>query len=133
MSELQDDPAAGFMTDVVGVLAGVLLLMSGAFEILQGASAIANDDLYAAGSDFLYQFDMTVWGWVHLVIGVLSIIVGIGILGGRSWALVAGMIIAGLSAIANFAFLPHYPLWAVTVIAVDLLIIHALSVQLRRT
>jgi membrane-associated PAP2 superfamily phosphatase len=120
------------MTDVVGVLAGVLLLMSGAFEILQGAAAIANGDLYSAGSDFLYQFNMTVWGWVHLVIGVLSIIVGIGILGGRSWALVAGMIIAGLSAIANFAFLPHYPLWAITVIAVDLLIIHALSVQLRR-
>ena len=132
MSKLRDDPTEGFMTDFVGVLAGVLLLMSGAFEILQGASAIANDDLYSAGSDFLYQFNMTTWGWVHLVIGVLSIIVGIGILAGRSWGQVAGMIIAGLSAIANFAFLPHYPLWAITVIAVDLLIIYALSVQLRR-
>src|SRR5690349_19343922 len=118
VSQVREDPTAGFMTDVVAVLAGVLLLMSGAFEILQGASAVANDDLYAAGSDFLYQFDMTVWGWVHLVVGVLSIIVGVGVLGGRSWALVAGMIIAGLSAIANFAFLPHYPLWAITVIAV---------------
>jgi hypothetical protein len=120
------------MTDVVSVLAGVLLLMNGAFEILQGASAIANDDLYSAGSDFLYQFDMTTWGWVHLVIGLLSIVVGIGVLAGKSWGLVSGMIIAGLSALANFAFLPHYPLWAITVIAVDLLIIHALSVQLRR-
>jgi hypothetical protein len=126
------DPAEGFMTDFVSVFAGVLLLMSAAFGILQGASAIANDDLYSAGSDYLYKFDMDVWGWTHVVIGVLCVVVAIGILRGSSWGQISGIIIAGLSAIANFAFIPHYPLWAITVIAVDLLIIHALAIQLKR-
>ncbi|WP_345518323.1 DUF7144 family membrane protein [Nocardioides conyzicola] len=120
------------MTDLVSVFAGVMLLISGAFGILQGASAIANDDLYSAGSDYLYKFDMDVWGWTHVVIGVLCVVVAIGILRGSSWAQVSGMIIAGLSAVANFAFLPRYPLWAITVIAVDILVIHALSTQLKR-
>ena len=119
------------MVDFVAILAGVLLLLNAAFGILQGASAIANDDLYSAGSDYLYKLDMTVWGWTHVVIGVLGFVVAIGILRGASWGLVSGMIIAGLSAIANFAILPYYPLWGITIIALDVLIIWALSVQLK--
>lgn len=126
------DPAAGFMTDFISIFAGVLLLINAGFGILQGASAIANDDLYAAGSEYLYRLDMTVWGWTHVVIGVLSAIVAVGILRGTSWGYVAGMIIAGLSAIANFAFLPLYPFWAIIVIALDVLVIHALATQLKR-
>lgn len=125
------DPAAGFLTDFISIFAGVLLLISAAFGLLQGASAIANDDLYSAGSDYLYKLDMTAWGWTHVVIGVLCLLVAIGILRGASWGQVSGMVIAGLSAIANFAFLPHYPLWAITIIALDVLIIWALSVQLK--
>ena len=119
------------MSDFISMFAGVLLLISGAFGTLQGASAIANDDLYSAGSEYLYKFDMTAWGWVHVVLGVLCLVVAIGILRGSSWAQVSGMIIAGLSAITNFAFLPHYPLWAITIIALDLLIIWALSAQVK--
>ena len=125
------DPDTGFMSDFVSIFAGVLLLISAAFGILQGASAIANDDLYSAGSEYLYKFDMTVWGWTHVVIGVLCLLVAIGILRGSSWGQVSGMVIAGLSAITNFAFLPHYPLWGITIIALDLLIIWALSTQLK--
>jgi len=129
---VKEDPADGFVIELVSVLAGVLLVIAGGFSIFQGAAAIADGDFYAAGSDYLYHFNMTVWGWVHVVIGVLCVIVAVGVLRGSSWGQVAGMLIAGLSALANFAFLPHYPLWAITVIAVDLLIIYALSTQLRR-
>lgn len=127
------EPDWGFMTDFMSIFAGVLLVIGAAFGILQGASAIANDDLYAAGSDYLYKFDMTVWGWTHVVLGVLGALVAIGIFLGTSWGRVCGMIVAGLSAIANFAFLPYYPLWAITVIAIDVLIIHALATQLKRS
>jgi hypothetical protein len=131
-TRVSNDPAGGFMTDVISMFAGVLLLVAAGFSILQGAAAIANGDIYAAGSDYLYDFNMTVWGWVYLVLGVLGLIVAIGVLRRTSWGQVSGMIIAGLSALANFASLPHYPLWAISVIAVDLLIIYALSTQLKR-
>jgi hypothetical protein len=127
-----DDSSGGLMTDIVSMFAGVLLMVTAAFAILQGASAIANDDIYAAGSDYLYQLNVTAWGWVYLVIGVLCFIAAIGILRGKSWGQISGIIVAGLSAIANFAFIPHYPAWAITIIALNVLIIHALSTQLKR-
>lgn len=122
--------AKGAFTDFTTMFAGVLMLVSASFEILQGLSAIANDDLYAAGSDYLYKLDMTVWGWVHLVVGVLTAIVAVGILAGKSWAWLCGIIVAGLAMLTNFAALPHYPLWAVVVIAFYALIIWALCLQL---
>lgn len=120
----------GAWADVVGTFAGVLLLMAGGFGMLQGASAVANDALYSQGSDYLYNFDMTAWGWVHLVLGAIGIAVAVGILMRRSWAQVSGMIVAGLSMLANFAFIPHYPFWAITIIAINVLVIWALSTQL---
>lgn len=128
----EESPGGALMTDLVSMFAGVMLLISAAFGIIQGISAIANGDLYAAGSDYLYTFNMAFWGWTHLVIGVLCLAVAVGILVGASWGQVVGMIIAGISALANFAFLPHYPLWAITIIAVDVLVIRALAVQLER-
>ncbi|GAA4371908.1 DUF7144 family membrane protein [Nocardioides caricicola] len=120
----------GALTDFTTMFAGVLMLVSASFEILQGLSAIANDDLYAAGSDYLYKLDMTVWGWVHLVVGVLSAAVAIGILAGQAWAWLCGIIVVSLSMLTNFAALPHYPLWSLVVIAFDALIIWALCLQL---
>ncbi len=119
------------MTDFVSTLAGVLLIVAATFEILQGAAAIANDDLYASSSEYLFRFDLTVWGWVHVVIGVLCFIVAVGILRNASWAQISGIIVAGLSAMANFAFLPYYPIWAIIVIAINVLIIYALSTKLK--
>lgn len=119
----------GALADFTAMFAGVLMLISATFEVLQGASAIANDDLYAAGSDYLYQLDMTAWGWVHLVIGVLTAVVGVGVLAGRSWAWLGGIIIVSLAMLTNFAALPNYPLWSLVVIAFNALIIWALCMQ----
>jgi hypothetical protein len=128
--EQYDRQTKGLWADLVSTFGGVLLLISGAFEILQGLAAITNQDLYSAGSDYLYKFDMTVWGWVHVVIGVLSAIVAVGVLARRSWGQITGVVIAGLSMIANFAFIPRYPLWSLIVIAVDALVVWALLTQL---
>lgn len=120
----------GALADFTAMFAGVLMLISASFEILQGASAIANDDLYAAGSDYLYKFDMTTWGWVHVVVGVLTAAVGVGVLAGKSWAWLCGLIVISLAMLTNFAVLPHYPLWSLIVIAFNALIIWALCMQL---
>jgi hypothetical protein len=125
-----DYSTKGAWADVVSTFGGVVLLIGSAMGALQGLSAIANDDLYSEGSDYLYKFDMQVWGTVHLVIAALSAIVAVGVLARKSWGQMCGIIVAGLSVIGNFAFLPHYPLWSLTLIALDALVIWALLTQL---
>lgn len=126
-----DYSTRGFAADLAATFGGVLLIIVSTFDVLQGASAIANDDLYSAGSEYLYRFDMDTWGAVHLVLGIIGIVVGVGVLMRAGWALVTGMIVAGLSMLTNFVFIPQYPLWSITIIAFDLLVIWALSVQMR--
>jgi hypothetical protein len=115
----------------VGLVAGVLLATVAAFEMLQGIAAIAKDAVYATDLDYAYELNLSTWGWVHLVIGLLLLGVALGILAQQSWGRVTGLIVAGLSALTNFAFLPYYPVWSLTIIAVNVLIIWALCTLLR--
>jgi hypothetical protein len=128
----RDHLARDFSVDFASTFAGVLLFVTAGFGILQGISAIANDDLYVAGSDYVYRLDITTWGWVHLVIGISAAIVAVGILLRVAWGQTIGIVIAGLSMLTNFAALPHYPWWSLTIIAFDAVVIWALTVQLRR-
>src|SRR4051794_33902920 len=128
----EDLSTRGFWADFGGTFGGVVLLLSALMGMLQGVAAIANDDLYSEGSDYLYKFDMTVWGTIHLVIAVLSLVVAIGILARKSWGLVCGLLVAGLSILGNFAFLPRYPIWSLVVIGFDALVMWALLTQLGR-
>jgi hypothetical protein len=75
----------------------------------------------------MFQFDITTWGWIHLILGIVVALAGVGLLAGRSWARVVGITLAVLSAIANFMFIPHYPFWALLVIALDVFVIWALA------
>lgn len=120
------------VADVTGVLAGCLLLVSAVGNFMQGLSAMAGDDLYVSTEEYLFKLDTTAWGWVHLVIGVLAGAVAIGILLQAAWGQVTGLIVAGLMILTNFAFLPHYPFWSLTIIAFSVLVMWALCTQLRR-
>ena len=126
-----DESMRPFAADFLATMGGVLLFVASCFDILQGGSAIANDSMYAEGTDYLYKLNMTTWGWVHVVMGVIGLCVAVAIMVRASWGQVVGMIIAGLSMLTNFAFLPHYPWWAATVIAFDAAVIWALSAQMR--
>ncbi|WP_028643221.1 DUF7144 family membrane protein [Nocardioides sp. URHA0020] len=128
-----DDSARGFVADLTATFAGVLLLLTSAFDILQGGSAVANDDLYAQGSEYLYKFDMTAWGWVHIILGVLGLAVGVGILRRASWGQITGIMIASLSMLTNFMFLPVYPVWSAFIIGFNAIVIWALCAQLKTT
>lgn len=109
---------------------GVMLVTVGVFQVLQGIAAIAKDDVYVRGISYVYEVDITTWGWVHLVIGIISLITGIGLLSSQTWASVVGIGIACLGAISSFAFLPYYPFWALIVIAFEVFIIWALTSDL---
>ncbi len=116
------DTAVGF-----AFFAASLLIMVGAFQAIQAVIALANDSFYVVGAEYVFQFDLTTWGWIHLGLGALLIVVGIFLLRGASWARWTAVGLAGLSALANFMWLPYYPLWAALVIALDVAIIWALT------
>ncbi|MGV9674946.1 DUF7144 family membrane protein [Nocardia sp. NPDC003482] len=107
--------------------AAVLLLTVGVLSFLQGVSAVANDDLFVTGPDYVYKFDLTGWGWVHIVLGVILAVCALGLMTGAAWARGAAIGIAALSILANFLWLPFYPWWSVAVIALDVVVIWAVA------
>ncbi|MEU7068614.1 hypothetical protein AB0B30_02755 [Streptomyces narbonensis] len=113
--------------------AAVLLSLAGLLGILQGITAIANDDVYARVGDYVFEFDLTAWGWIHLVLGVLVVLTGAGLFKGANWARAGGITLAGLSAVANFLWLPYQPWWALTLLAIDVFIIWALCASWSHT
>jgi hypothetical protein len=117
----------------LGIFAGAALLTVGVFQFLEGVAAAAKDDVFVRTTNYVFSFDLTTWGWIHIVVGILLAIVGGAILAGQRWALVAGVVLAILSALMNFVWLPYYPAWAIIVIAFDIAVVWALSTVLGRT
>ncbi len=126
-----EDSTKGAWATGIGLFAAVILLMLGTFQAFEGLSAILNDKLYVAGIDYVYTFDLTVWGWIHLIVGAVAVITAVGVFFEQSWAWVVGIIIAVLSALLNFMFIPQYPVWALVVIAFDIAAVWALSTMIR--
>jgi hypothetical protein len=114
------------------VFAAVLMMVAGAFQVIAGITAIVKDQFFARTPNYILTFDLTGWGWIHLVFGALLVIVGAFVLRGAVWARAVAIALVSLSAISNFLFLPYYPLWAILVIAIDVFVIWALATYSRR-
>ncbi|EID81206.1 MULTISPECIES: DUF7144 family membrane protein [Rhodococcus] len=109
------------------MVAAIVLLTIGILHVLSGISALMQDDLVVAGPEYIYQFDTTAWGWIHLVLGVIVAAVGVMLFTGATWARVGAMVICALSILANFLWLPHYPWWSVVMIVLDVFVIWAVA------
>jgi hypothetical protein len=109
------------------VLAATLMIMVGLFQAFQGLAAIINDEFYVVVSDYAFDVDLTAWGWIHLIAGVLVMIAGFGLFSGSKVAGVVAIILAGLSAVANFFFIPYYPFWSLLIIALAIYVIWAIT------
>jgi hypothetical protein len=109
------------------VFAAVMMLMVGAWQALAGLIAIFENEFYVPTRNYIFQFDATSWGWIHLVLGLIVAFAGWGLLSGQTWARLVGITLAALSATANFLFIPYYPFWSILIIAVDILVIWALA------
>jgi len=116
----------------IAVFAGVVMIIGGAFQALEGLSGIVHDKYLVVAPSTIYAFDVTVWGVIHLLVGLALLAIGIALLRGQTWGRFAGIIVAAISAILNFVWLPYSPLWAIIVIVVDVLIIWALASYLRQ-
>lgn len=112
--------------------AGCLLILGGIMAVFQGIGAIVNDDRYVITSNYVYKFDVTGWGWIHLILGLVLVAAGFMLFTGALWARILGVIAAGLNMIANFLWLPSYPFWAIVLIAVDVFVIWALTAGTHR-
>ncbi|MFF8280943.1 hypothetical protein ACF05T_33615 [Streptomyces lateritius] len=113
------------------IFAAVLLGITGLVGIFRGIMAIAEDEVLLTTPDYAFKFDLTSWGWIHLLLGVFGLLVSFGLYRTATWARVAGVGIAALVIIANFLSLPYYPAWSILMIAMSGFIIWALCVVRR--
>jgi hypothetical protein len=127
MAGTDQDQPSGWVG--MAIFAGTLLILVGGFNVIYGLVALFKDQVLVATASGLVAFNVTTWGWITLILGVIQIAVGFGILGGQSWAIVFGVIIAVLNAFNQIAFLPAQPVWSTIIIAVDILIIYGLRVH----
>lgn len=111
------------------VFASIMMMLVGVFHVIQGIVALANDTFYVVGQEYVFQFDVTTWGWVHLLLGIVVGLAGLFLLQGQVWARAVAVGIASLSILANFAWMPYYPVWSLTVIAFAVFVIWAVTVH----
>ena len=111
------------------VFAGVLMIMVGVLHAIQGLVALFNDEFFVVGQQWTFKFDVTQWGWIHLLGGIIVALAGFALFTGAVWARLVGVIVVSVSAVANFMWMPYYPVWAIVVIALDIFIIWALTVH----
>jgi hypothetical protein len=119
--------AAGGLT----TFAAVLLFIAGVLDLFRGIMAIANDNVFVSTPNYVFKFDLTSWGWIQLVLGVIAMGVSAGLFTRATWARVAGVGIAGLAIIASFLSVPYYPVWSLTLVAMYAFVIWALCVVQR--
>jgi hypothetical protein len=118
-----DQVVAGITTYAVAAL----LWVSAVLTVLQGISAIVDDELVVVTTNYTYAFNTSTWGWIHVVVGILLAAVAFGLFWGATWAQVAAIIMASLSIVSMFMWLPHTPVWSIVTIALDVLIIWAVA------
>ncbi len=109
------------------MFAAIMLLIAGSFQVLAGLAGIFQDDFYAVTPNYFLEFDVSAWGWIHLVWGILVLLAGIGLLSGSLWGRTLGVIGAAVSALINFTFIPYYPFWSILIIAICVGVIWALT------
>jgi len=125
--EAQKEPsywAAGW-----SAFAGIMLIMLGLFHAISGLAEVVDPDTYLVGvsNDYVFKLSSDAWGWIHLIGGVIVFFAGFAIFRGAVWGRTVGVIIALVSGLAAFAWLPFAPVSAIVIIAIDIAVIWALT------
>jgi hypothetical protein len=109
--------------------AGIMMIMMGILWVISGLVAIFNDEFYVVTQNWIFQFDVSTWGWIHLILGAVILASGFGLFSGAVWARIVGVIIAVISGLVAFTWLPYYPVWGIILIAISIGVIWALTVH----
>jgi hypothetical protein len=122
------DPATGWVGWVV--FAAVFMIVIGAMNAIQGLAALFRDEEYwVTLQGNIVTFDVTAWGWIHLIFGILLVLVGMALMRGSTFARVIGIALVSLNLIAQFSWTTLYPFWGLIAIIIDIVIIYALVVH----
>ena len=119
-------PVSGLAVGVT-LTAAIILVIGGVLHAMEGVVGLATNEFYVATQKWIFKFDATTWGWIHILVGIIAILAGIGLFYGAVWARTLGVIIAAVSIFVNFAWLPYYPIWGVVIIVFDFFVIWALT------
>lgn len=114
------------------LFAGIMMAINGIFSAIAGLVALVKDDFYVVLPNYLLELDTTSWGYIHLGVGIVGALAGFSVLTGKNWARIVGILVAALSAVANFAFIPYYPVWSLLIIGIDVVVIWALAAHGRQ-
>jgi len=109
--------------------AAVMMILSGVWWITAGIIALVDKNFYVVTRNYVFKFDVTAWGWIHLAFGIVALIAGFFLFTGAVWARIVGVIVATLAAVAAFAWIPYYPVMAIVLLAVSAAVIWALTVH----
>lgn len=120
-------PAAGGELSGWIAFAGVMMIILGSLDALWGLAAILNNEIVVVGGRGAIIFDITAWGWIHLILGIVVALTGFGLLSGNTAARVAGIFFVALNAVAQIVWFPAAPLWAFLMIIIDVVIIYQLT------
>ena len=107
--------------------ASTMMVLIGIFQAFAGLGAIIDDEFFVVTQNYAFDLDVTAWGWIHLILGIVVAWAGYALWSGKLWAGVVALILAMLSALANFFFIPYYPFWSLLVIALNVWVIWALT------
>ncbi|MFN8128309.1 MAG: hypothetical protein U0R28_05885 [Candidatus Nanopelagicales bacterium] len=111
------------------VFAGVMMIIAGALWALQGLIAVIKGDLVIFGTEGALFLNVTGWGWVHMILGLLLLLCGFLVMQGNMFGRTIAVLLAIVSIIVNFIWLPVYPVWAIVIITLDVFIIYAVTVH----
>jgi hypothetical protein len=127
MATRRGDAWAGWIA-----FAGTMLLVIGAINVFQGTVALVDDERVVPTVDAFIIVDLTSWGWTLVLSGVLMLATGLGLLAAMTWARVTAIIVVGLHAVAQVAWLGAYPIWSLLMIALDTIVLFALTARWSR-
>ena len=111
------------------MFAAIMMLLIGFFHVMAGLVAIVDDNFYVATKEYVFQFDRTTWGWIHLILGIVVFIAGLSLFKGAIWARTVGVILGVISAVVGFAWLPWYPVWGILIVVIAVSVIWALTMH----
>jgi hypothetical protein len=123
-----DDQASGWAVGWTA-FAGIMMVIGGIWWVIIGLIALVNDNFYVVTEEYIFQFNVTTWGWIHLLLGILVGLAGIYLFTGAVWARIVGVAVAIVWMIVAFAWLPYAPVWAIALLAIAVFIIWALTVH----
>ena len=109
--------------------AAFMMFLLGIWWAMAGLAGILKDEIFVATPKYVFKFNVTAWGWIHLLMGIVVVLAGVGLFQGAVWARTVGVLIAGISGLIAFAWLPAYPFWGIIFVTASVFVIWALTVH----